>query len=145
MHIATEILPVRRVMDLEITTALNTLTDASIDSKSILVTFAHGLLLYRHWEPDTFKEPSLLLMHIRIESSLVKVDNRPFFHNVARKLHGKFDSLSFHNFRVFIIRIELSIGSCLFDSITNVEVSECMFCNIDSIYLLYFKCSLIQS
>ena len=133
MHIAAEILPVRRVMYLEITTALNTLTDASVDSKSILVTFAHRLLLYRHWKPDTFEEPSLLLMHIRIESSLVKVNNRPFFHYVARKFHGEFNSLSIHNFRVFIIWIELSIGRCLLDTITDIEVSECMFCNIDSV------------
>jgi hypothetical protein len=126
MHIAAEILPVRRVMDLEITTALNTLTDASVDSKSILVTFAHGLLLYRHWEPDTFKEPSLLLVHVRVKSSLIEVNNRPSFHNVARKLHGEFDPLSFHNLRVSIIRIELRIGRCLLDTVTDIEVSECM-------------------
>ena len=92
-------------MDFKVTTTLNALRHTSIDTEAVLVTLLHRLLADGHWEPDAFIIPGLLLVHVRVECGLVKVDDRPFFYNPLGHSHGKFNPFILQPYGVLVIRV----------------------------------------
>ena len=125
-------------MDFKVTTTLNALRHTSIDTEAVLVALLHRLLADGHWEPDAFIIPGLLLVHVRVECGLVKVDDRPAFHDPLRHPHREFNSLILKPYRVFVVWVQLSIRGSLFDPVPDIGVSKRMFRDVDSVQLLDF-------
>ena len=92
-------------MDFKVTTTLDTLRHTSIDTEAVLVAPLHRLLADGHWEPDAFIIPGLLLVHVRVECGLVKVDDRPAFYDPLGHPHGKFNPFILKPYGVLVIRV----------------------------------------
>ena len=125
-------------MDFKVTTTLDTLRHTSIDTEAVLVALLHRLLADGHGEPDASIVSGLLLVHVGVECGLVKVDDRPAFYNPFGHPHRKFNSLTLQPYRVFVIWVQLSICRSLFYTIADIEVSERIFRDVDSVQLLDF-------
>ena len=92
-------------MDFKVAATLDTLRHASIDTEAVLVALLHRLLADRHGEPDTSIIPGLLLVHVRVECGLVKVDDRPAFYDPLGHPHGKFNPLILKPYGVLVVRV----------------------------------------
>ena len=125
-------------MDFKVTTTLNALRHTSIDTEAVLVALLHRLLADGHGKPDASIIPGLLLVHVRVKCGLIKVDDRPAFHAPLRHPHRKFNSLTLQPYRVFVVWVQLSICRSLFYTIADIEVSERIFRDVDSVQLLNF-------
>ena len=132
-------------MGLEVATVLDALRDGTVNAEPILLSFLHRLLPQRHCKATTSVVPGFLLMHVRTEGRLVKVDHRSAVHYPVRHAHGELDALGFKFYRVLPVRIQLSVCWCLLDTVAKVEVPECLHLDINIVELLDLGRSLTES
>ena len=111
-------------MELKVATIFDALRDGTIDAKTTLFSFFHRLFPQRYCEAASSVVPGFLLVHIRVEGGLIKVDHWPAFHDPVRHSHSKFYALSLQLQWVFAVRVELCIRWRLFNSIPKVEQSQ---------------------
>ena len=114
-------------MDFKVPTVLDALRHTSIDTEAVLVALLHRLLADGHGEPDTSIVPGLFLVHVRVEGGLIKVYDRPAFHDPVGHPHGEFNSLIFQSYWIFVVRVQFCVCRSLLDPIADVEISQGIF------------------
>jgi hypothetical protein len=97
LHEATKVILVRRAVELKVATVFDALRDSTVDAEATLLSSLHRLLPQRHSEAFTSVVPGLLLVHVRVEGGLIKVDHWPAFDDPVRHSHGKLNTLCFQH------------------------------------------------